>query len=257
MTTNRTIRVILSGAAAVAFSFGGLSAQSDPAEREQQGQLAARLGSPEADERRQAFYESLSIPPDEVGPELSRALIQLLHLLNGVVSEVLVSGETVDVYENPEFIASVAQRVAEIRDLESVSALARAYYGGRFASEALVEFGRVAVPDLVAVVTDASHYSLIDYGLKTLGLMLTAESGLSASDTESIRDAVRLRLTGPEYFTTVWAAIDVAVRLDDPGLVGIVRELANDANASRARGIQDPEIISMTRERAAKRLRGG
>ncbi len=259
MRIHSAVRLIILSALLVATSFGRVEGQVARIDQEQQARWAERLRSPDAAERKQAFYESLGIPHDEVLPILSRALTRLLEDLNVVVAEAISMGETLYPREDPDFVAAVSRRVAEIRDPNAVGALARAMHGGWLASEALASFGPAAIPPVVAVVEDRdNHHNLVIHGLRSLGQIVAAQEGaLPAAARASVLRAVTMRLNGQQYFTTLWAAMDLAVLLGDPELLDTVRELANDSNAVRARGIHDPEIIALTRERAAQRLRGG
>ncbi len=259
MRIHTTVRKLVLAAVLVAASFDRVEGQVTRIDREQQAQWAERLGSSEAAERKQAFYESLAIPHEDVLPVLSQALTRLLEGLNVVVAEAISAGETLDVHEDPSYVAAVSRRVAEIRDPNAIRALARAMDGGRLASEALGSFGPAAIPAVVAVVEDPeSHYDLVIYGLRSLGQIVALHRAtLPTAARASIKRAVSMRLNNEQYFTTLWAAVDLAVDLADAELLDTVRQLANDADAVRARGITDPEIIALTRDRAAKRLRGG
>lgn len=224
-----------------------------------QGELAERLMSEDASVRRSAFYESLSIPPEEVGAELTGSLVQLLQDMNAVVSGALASGVPLDTVEDPSFIAALSRRVAELGDPSSIAPLARAIYGGVAVSEALARFGRAALPAVLEVVEGRqNHYDLVNHGLQTLSLLLEQhdESAfLSSLEVEAIVDAVEFRLIQPEYFTTLWAAIDLAGRLGAPRLLSLIQAIVDDEEAVRMRGITDSEIVSLTRARAVRVLK--
>lgn len=238
----------------------GLVCSAAEAQVDQTG-LAQRLRSTDVSERNQAFTESVAIPPDEIGSALSVAYIDLLHEMNGIVLQAAASEIALASVESPEFVSALSRRVAQLNDPGAIRALSRAYYGGRLASEALADFGAAAVPDLLAVVdSPGRNYNLANYGLKTLALVVVKHGGtgrLSLGLRRGIVESTARRLRTPGYFTTLWAAIDLAAVLDDPGLLVTVRSLATDRDEVRARGISDPEIISMTQERAARRLSGG
>lgn len=229
-------------------------AQTSGAAGLEQRELAVRLMSEDASDRRLAFYESLTIPPEEVGAELAVSLVHLLQAMNAVVSEAVVRGVPLSTVHDPSFIAALSRRVAELGDPSSIPALAQAIYGGLAVSEALVRFGRPVVPAVLEVVQGRqNHHDLVDHGLRTLTLLLeeNERSGLlSNSDLAAVVDAVESRLIQPGYFTTLWAAIDLAGRLGEPRLLGLVQVIADDDEAVRMRGITASEIISLTRARA-------
>ena len=79
---------------------------------------------------------------------------------------------------------------------------------------------------------------------------------MSAGTLSEIRRAVSLHLTGKPYFTTLWMAMELAPVLGDADRRRILEFLASDPNEVIARGIQGPELIELTRRRAADRLAG-
>jgi hypothetical protein len=126
--------------------------------------------------------------------------------------------------------------------------------------DALADFGERAAPAVLAVVNSPdAHYSAVDEGLITLRFMVegTGPRPLSAGTLDQIRGAARQRLTGKQYFTTLWRAIDLAVVLKDPNLRQTVQALASDPTEVSARGVTNPDLIARTQQWAAQRLAGG
>ncbi|MGH7528753.1 MAG: hypothetical protein ACREMN_00060 [Gemmatimonadales bacterium] len=217
------------------------------------------LGSNRA-ERDRALAQVQAIGPQNIGAQLREALITLLDRSNRIVLEAEKRQQALDNYEDPEFIAHLAHVVSQLEDPRAIPALAGALgSGSTLVTDALADFGEPAVPDVVRVVTSPdSPYSAVDEGLLALRFMVEGRGGrLSARTLDRIRDAAKQRLTGKQSFTTVWQAIDLAVALRDAELRRIVESLAADGDAVAALGIDNPEIIELTRQRAAGRLAGG
>ena len=125
--------------------------------------------------------------------------------------------------------------------------------------QALAAFGEQAAPAVLGVVTSTeSHYDEVNHGLITLRFMVeqTGARSLSANTVDQIRRAAQQRLTGRQYFPTLWNAMDLAVALNDPNLRRIVQSLASNRNEVVIRGVTDPELIEKTQKRAADRLAG-
>jgi hypothetical protein len=124
---------------------------------------------------------------------------------------------------------------------------------------ALADFGEQAAASVLQVVTspDGWHDD-VDGGLVALRFMVErrGEHPLTARTIAQIRRAADQRLTGKQYFTTLWSAIDLAVVLGDPGLRRIVELLASDRNEVFARGVENQDLLELTQQRAADRLAG-
>jgi hypothetical protein len=63
-------------------------------------------------------------------------------------------------------------------------------------------------------------------------------------------------LTGEQYFTTLWYAMDLAAVLGDEDLRSIIADLATYPNDIIARGVIDPELVQRTQQHARDRLAG-
>jgi hypothetical protein len=192
-------------------------------------------------------------------PELRAALIARLEQLNRQVSDATRLDRTVDTFIAPETLAQLSEVVAELCDPRAIPALSRATYGGRAAVRALAEFGEQALPALTGVVmAPSSHYTEIEHGLLTMRIMV--ERGkLSPGALGQIRAAAKARLTGLQYFTVVWTAIDLAAALKAPELISILSDLATHPSESHRLGITNLEaddLVEKTQKRAADRLAG-
>jgi hypothetical protein len=228
--------------------------------------VARRLLSPDRQERNGAFYAADRIPPENIGPELRKALIAFLERQNQVVEDARRAGVRLDTVENPEFVANVQHVVAKLNDPEAIPALARAL-GTFTVVRALVRFGERAAPDVLSVVTSPeSDYNAVNDGLRVLKYMVTgetilgadggtrSEAPLSPAALERVRRATQQRLTGRQYFTTVWYAIDLAVVLEeDAEFLRLLEVLANDPTGVLL-PLDDPKLIERTRGSAAAAL---
>jgi hypothetical protein len=238
-----------------AVSIVGTSAQAPLDQRA----MARQLVSENANEQRRGFEAAVTVPVQQMTSESRAALIALLEQKNATVARAAARGIPLASVEDPEFVSRVSRRVAELRDRRAIPALAEALYGGETVARALAAFGDASVSPVVRVATSpTSHYNAVDHGLTALRLLVeqSRERPLSPAARDEIRGAALDRLTGPEQFTTLWRAIDLAIALDDPELAGIVSSLANDRQALAARGVTDPELVEQTHARARDRLAG-
>ena len=225
--------------------------------------VARRLLSADRAERNGAFYVADRIPPESVGPDLRKALIAFLERQNQVVEDARQAGVTVDTVENPEFIANVQHVVASLNDPEAIPALARAL-GTFTVIRALVRFGEQAAPAVLSVVGAAeSDYNAVDDGLRVLRYMVAgggpdentrSPAPLSAETLEQVRRVVKQRLTGKQYFTTMWYAIDLAELLEDDAELRRLLEVVATEPTEVLLPLDDPKLIERTRGSAAEVL---
>jgi hypothetical protein len=225
-----------------------------------QGTLAQQLLSDKAAERNAALNKIRSLEPQQVGPPVRAALIALMERQNTLIEEVRRTGGYVADSLNPEFHARVCQTVAQLRDASSIHALARGLGKcGWQIHKDLAAFGEQAAPAVVAVVVSPqSSYDTVNEGLIALRFMVedTNKRPLSKGSLEAIRAAALKRLTGKQYFTTLWGAVDLAMVIEDPALTAIVSSLAYDSKEIMARGVTDADLIERTQQRARDRLAG-
>jgi hypothetical protein len=225
--------------------------------QQDQRALALQLLQGPGAERSRALEAVRALGANSTGPELRAALITLLERNNRAARR----NEGLATVESPEFIAHVAHVVSQLEDPQAIPALAGALgTGSTLVRDALADFGEGAAPAVLAVVNSSeTHYNAVDEGLITLRFLVegTGPRPLSAGTLDQIRGAARQRLTGKQYFTTLWRAIDLAVALNDPSLRQTVQVLASDATEVSARGVTNPDLIAKTQERATQRLAGG
>ncbi len=224
--------------------------------------LAQQILGGNARERRTALETVQQVRPQNMGPELRAALIRTLQRQGQIRAERYqadVRGEALEPLEDPEFIAGVSRVVAELRDPQSIPALVGALGTGAPPTRALLAFGEQAVTALLAAVRSPETMDdVVDEALIALRFMVegAAPRPLSPGTLAEIRRVTKQRLTGKQYFSTLWRAIDLAIALNDPGLRTIVQSLASDRDTVRARGIEDGETVEETQRRAAERLAG-
>ncbi len=222
--------------------------------------LAQQVLGTNLTEQSHAVEQARALGPQRTGPELRAALIAVLERNNRLVIQAAQRDEAVESFVNPEFVAQVAHVVSQLGDPMAIPALAGALgTGSTLVQDALADFGERAAPDVLRVVTDpASLNEAVDDGLISLRFMIEGRAArpLSVGTVDAIRRAAKQRLTGKQYFTTVWRAIDLAVVLKDADLRRIVESLAASRDSVAARGIDDAEFIQLTQKRAAGRLAG-
>ncbi|MGH7612979.1 MAG: hypothetical protein ACREMW_02915 [Gemmatimonadales bacterium] len=246
---------------AIALFAGALGPATVQAQVDQSALAQQMLGG-NAMERSRALEAARTLGPQNVGPELRGALITALEREGQIRAQRYQAGrrgEALQSLEDPEFIARVSRVVAELRDPRAIPALMGALGTGAPVTRALVAFGEEAVPALLAAVRSRETMDdVVDEALLTLRFMVEGAGphSLSAGTLNDIRRAAKQRLSGKQYFSTLWWAIDLAIALKDPDLRRIVQSLASDRDAVVARGIEDSETIEETQRLAAERLAG-
>lgn len=255
MQTSRD-RLLLIGLLAVGLCSIGPMAQAD------QSELVQLLLSSNVADRDRALGLVAAMGPRNAGPELRQALIDLLEREAGAHTQRYHAGRlgaNVKPLENPEFIFGLSRLVIELDDPKAIPALAAALFTGTVVPRALADFGEQAAPAVLRVVNDReAWYDAVVGGLLALRLMVEGQDKRPlADDTLSqIRRAARQRLTGAQYFTTLWQAIDLAAVREDPELMAIVSALAHEPKEVVARGVTDPKLIQRTQQLARDRLAG-
>jgi hypothetical protein len=225
-----------------------------------QAAIAEQVIGEDIAKRNHALEIARAVGPRNLSPELRLALITALSHEGKILEDRYQSaqrGTTQEPLEDPEFIARLAEVVAELRDPEAIPALVDALGVGSTAIKALAAFGERAVPAVVAAVKAERRYDTVDGGLITLRFIVEGGSTrLSNESLNAIRLAAVERLSGEQHFTTLWRAIDLAVLLNDTDLRQRVEALSSDRNQIIAMAIRDPELIRRTRQRASDGLRG-
>lgn len=256
MDTRRYVVLVVTALFAAAVGAPAGHAQVD------QSALARQILGTNATERSRAVETARSLGAENLGPELRAALIRALEREGEIRAQRYHAGrrgEVVEPMEDPELIAKLARVVAELRDPRAIPALTAALGTGSPVTRALVSFGEDAVPSLLAAVRSPESIEYVVEGaLMTLRFLVEGAGPrpLSATALDGIREAVRQRITGRQYFTTLWDAIDLAMALNDADLRRIVQSLASDREQVVARGIEDPELIEETQRLASERLAG-
>lgn len=224
--------------------------------------IAKGLLSTDVKQRMQALSMAQRIQVEDKVPELRAALMTALqregdaHVARYHAGQL---GQPLPPLEQPELIGALSREVAELRDPQAIPALTAALGTGFTVIRALAAFGEQAAPAVLRTVTSpTSTHDAVDGALITLRFIVEGEVArrLSAGTLQQIRQAAQQRLTGKQYFTTLWYAIDLGMLLDDPELARIVTSFAYDPNEVVARGIQKTDLVEQTQKRAADRLAG-
>jgi hypothetical protein len=225
--------------------------------------LAQQLLEGSAAERGVAVAVAEALGAANTGPELRAALVAALEREGRIQVERVRAdrrGEVLQEQEDAEFITHVARTVAALHDPRTIPALANFGLGtGSPPRDALVAFGEQAAPAvLAAVMSPDSSHDTVDDGLVTLRFMVEgmASHPLTAGTIAQIRRAAEQRMTGKQYFTILWYAIDLASVLNDTKLWSIVQSIASDLNEVFARGVENPDLFELTQKRATDRLAG-
>jgi hypothetical protein len=227
--------------------------------------IARALVADDAMQQTRAVAEAQRIGAGQVGPELRRALIAALQQKNETYrgyARARWRGEPATAWggdgEGHVYLALV-ELVVDMKHPETVDALVGALGTGLSAIRALADFGELAAPAVIGVVTDPRGApDEVSDGLLTLRFLVEDQSIPPASLElhSAVRDAAAERLSGEQSVGVLERAIDLAVALEDEALLGIVRALARERNEVVARGVDDPSLIERIQEHARDRLAG-
>lgn len=220
--------------------------------------LAQRILNGSVADQDGAVWSAMTLGSQATGPELRTALITLLARNNRILDEASKRKVAVATLVNPEFVAHVAHAVSQLEDPQGIPALAGALgSGSTLVPDALADFGEQAAAPVLRVVTSPdSRKAAVADGLLALRFMVEGSGArpLSAGTLTEIRRAAKQGLTGKQYSTTLWKAIDLAVVLGDPDLRRIVECIAADTSEIVARGITHSGTIEATQRLAAGRV---
>lgn len=227
-----------------------------------QALLAEQIRSGTADLASRAVSEVARMSNEKIGPELRSALFLALqreaaaHVQHYEISK---DAKTAVSLDNAEYVLQLSRAVGKLEDPSAIPALTAAIFTGARVPSHLAAFGEKAAAPVLEVTQDPLRwYGDVEGALLTLRFMVDARAThpLSQPTLERMRDVARQRLTGTQYFTVLWRAIDLAIALGDAELRRIVSLLASKPYALRSRGITDPDLIQDTQQRARERLAG-
>lgn len=258
-SSHTAVPKIIAGGLVAAFTIAFVYTQQGGQLAEVQQRVVEGLRSQDKEARAAAVASVLSLQPEETPAAVRGALIELMDNQTELGADLRARGVARASVEDPEFVASVQRAVARLEDPSSIPALARAMGSTFVTVRPLAQFGEPAAPYVLDVVESIdSHYSAVYEGLIVLRFMFEKQSErpLSVGTVERIRGAARSRLIGPQYFTVLWRAMDLASVLGDQGLLAIMRDLASNPNEAILRGIADPSLVEKTQRRAADLLAG-
>ena len=225
-----------------------------------QGEMASQILSDEVEVRGAAIRSVASMATDEIGEELGIAVLELLNRMNGLRAErneAAARGEELDTTNQLDSYLAVMRIAAKLGDPQSIPTLIGAFGSGLRIPHALSRFGEDAVEPLLVVVNDPdSWHDHAQGALDTFSYMIADGVPLSPTSRDQIIDATQRRLTGVQFITTLWSAMDLAVRLNEPNLRQIVESIAADSDEVIARGIDAPDLVERTQQRAADVLGG-
>lgn len=196
--------------------------------------------------------------PAAVSPEIRSALVAELERTTALKEESRRLGIALEARMDPESHMFLQRVVAQTNHPSTIPALVQALGNAGLISY-LVDYGEVAAPAVLDLVTNPeSHYYPVNDGLRVLRLMIENQSAqpLSAETLARIRAAAEQRLTGTQYFTTIYYAIDLAGVLADPELTQKLELIAVYDSEVHALGIEDPDTIVRIQQRVADSLAG-
>jgi hypothetical protein len=227
-----------------------------------QRELAQHILSGDLEQRNTALAKIRTLGPQNASLDVRAAMITALSDEANVHAQRYYSarrGEAPQDLRDAEFVAQLSLAVVELHDPEAIPALSAALFAGPLVSLELANFGERAAASVVKSATVANGwYDSVDGALISLRFMLEQrdEHPLSPTTIAQIRGAVTQRLSGKQYFTTLWRAMDLAAAFGDAGLRHTLELLASDPREVVARGVENPDVIKLTQQRAADRLAG-
>ena len=193
---------------------------------------------------------------ERIDPQQTRTLTTQVR---SSLTSVTTSGKDELLRHLSEIDRNCANRTTDdLKDRRNIPDLTRALgLGFSITRKSLADFGDEAAAAVLEVVRSDTDHDRVEDGLRTLKLMIDGSAARPVSTTtrDEIRRAAQERLNGPQYFTVLMNAIDLAVALQDANLRRIVESLASDATNVRARGVE-PEFVPSVQQRAARALAG-
>jgi hypothetical protein len=248
--------LLLIGTVVVGVPVGRMYAQINRSE------VAQQILSDDAELRNIALSKVRTAGPEKADSGVRAAMFTALLRQANVHAQRYYAGRRGEVLADlgdPEFVAQLSIAVVELHDPQAIPALSAAMFSGPLVSLELANFGEPAAARVLQVVTAPDGwYEAVDGGLISLRFMIEqkGEHPLSLATIAQIRRAAAQRLNGKQYFTTLWRAMDLAAVLGDADLTHLLELLASDSKEMFARGIEDPDLVELTRKRAADRLAG-
>ncbi len=226
--------------------------------------LAEQLRSVDAVQQRRALQALDAMNKRQLPDELKEALSDALlvetkrHVRRYWQDR---EGKPLEPLQDPELVAALARAVADTRDPKSIPTMAEALGPGFMLVRGLVEFGTLAIPDVVRVtMAPESTHDAVDHGLITLRMIVERAGGVTAltrRQAMQVREVAEHYLTTrPRFISTLWWAIDLASVLDDAALRARMQRLATDPELAAAMGAWDQDVVVKTQQRAADRLAG-
>lgn len=196
--------------------------------------------------------------PASAEPEVKSAVVAELQRNIALNAEARRQGIGMPPLLRGEQYFVLQEVVAQLNDPSTIPVLVQALGHGGLVGY-LADYGEQAASAVLDLVTDPdSHHYPVGDGLRVLRMMVEgrADHPLSAQTMSRIHDAAEQLLSGPQYFTTVWWAIDLAAVLDDASLKQKLESIATNDAEVNALGIYEPELIVRTQQLAAERLAG-
>lgn len=248
----RTISIAAIAACLCVVSPAGAYGQSTSSP--EQAEISRKLRSGSDEERAEALSAIRRIGVGAVSADVRKALKDELARTNAITVAAHQRRED-NGSPDPEYRAELQRQVAETGDPDAIPLLADALGLGTLLRQ-LTELGEASAPSVIKVARDPSrHYSAVDEALRILRMML--ENNLVSDETrEAARSVARQRLTGSQYFTTFWYAMDLAAVVDDPGLTELIRRISQSPESLQYAGGTTDRTHAMTRQRAIDRLAG-
>ena len=193
--------------------------------------------------------------------DLIVALANELSRMNGVVSRrrspaVAPSGSEWDTAGVGEYYGDLIQANTLFESDATMIALTGALQTGRMATNAVAAYGASALPLVMRLfgdgVADVGERNGAGRAIERMLLEGRLDAGLRRQ-VESLVGAVLAR---PEHVIVVMIAVDVAVATKEPGLMAIVRRLADNPSAAQLDGrfSDDTRARGMLQVRARKAL---
>lgn len=225
---------------------------------EEQLRLARQITTGTEAQRQAAAQGIVTIPSHTLRPELLAAIVSELnryHLEDRSRAEMLRSGRKLP--------AAGEERFAYYSDLLDVACksqnpifiepLIEAVGTGHPVVDALAAFGDQAVPSLVKVARDSTDPGDAESALYALRLAVERGVQMSGATKAPMAGIARGRLSGTQNLVVAVRAMELAVALNDPEGIELVRHFSSEAplgllQIERA----DQEKIGALRRRAAQ-----
>lgn len=223
--------------------------------------IMTALESGSADERAAAVVEVLRARSGTPSRALVLALAAELARMNGVVARRRIpaaprSGSEWDTAAIGDYYGDLIQANTLFESEATMIALTGALQTGRMATNAVAAYGQRALPPVIRLLDDRAADAGERAGAGRAIERMLLDGRLDGGSRRQVESLVAGVLARPEHFVVVIMAVEVAMATKEPGLLALVRRIADDPSAAQldGRSADDPRARAMLQRSARASL---